>query len=211
PPVPHTEELDRILALPRRKFDPTDYPDMTALFALPGGTLQFRPLQSAMLWEAANADGLLANAGVGSGKTLVTLALGAALQAGNVLLLVPAHMREPLLTVEMPFYGQHFEMPVVGQGFHVLSYEEISSEAGEQLLADLKPDWVICDEAHHLRNKRAFRTKAIIRFARANPSVKWAFLSGTLTTDTIKDYAHLADLAFKERSPLPRHHFALND
>src|SRR6185369_14733039 len=51
PPVPHTEELDRILALPRRKFDPTDYPDMTALFALPGGTLQFRPLQSAMLWE----------------------------------------------------------------------------------------------------------------------------------------------------------------
>jgi hypothetical protein len=211
PPVPHTTELDRIIALPRRPFVPSTYPDLTALFQTPTGSLSLRPLQSAMIWEATKADGLLANAGVGSGKTLVTLLLGAALQASRVLLLVPAHMREPLLQVELPFYAQHFEMPQVGRDFFVLSYEDISSEAGEALLHQLNPEWVICDEAHHLRNKRAIRTRTILRFAAAHPAVHWAFLSATLTTDSIKDYAHLADLALGAGSPLPKGHFALND
>jgi len=212
PPVPHTTELDRILGLPRRPFDPNSYQDLTPLFASmhSDGSMVMRPLQSAMIWEAVRAGGLLANAGVGSGKTLVTLLLGAALQA-RVLLLVPAHMRESLLQVEMPSYAQHFNLPQVGRDFFVLSYEDISSEAGEHLLAQLNPEWVVCDEAHHLRNKRAIRTRTILRFAAARPEVRWAFLSGTLTTDSIKDYAHLAKLAFKERSPLPDGHFALND
>lgn len=64
------------------------------------------------------------------------------------------------------------------------------------------PDTVIADEGHSLRHFSAARTKLMRAHIRRRP-VKFAPLSGTLTTDKITDYAHLSDWSLGLGSPVP--------
>lgn len=61
-------ELERILKIPRRPSDLAQYPDQTDLYKRPEGTMRLWPIQSAVLIEAAKANGLLGPIGVGHGK-----------------------------------------------------------------------------------------------------------------------------------------------
>jgi hypothetical protein len=207
PPVSDTPEFQRVLHLPRRQFDADSYQDLTPLFAREEGTLKLRAIQSAMLWEAVAAGGLLANAKVGSGKTLTTLLLPEALRSERALLLLPARMRDQLHKADIPFYGAHFYLPRIdpddGVGLTIHSYEEIGTRQGAAILEALNPDLVICDEAHALRHLVTARGRRVVRFERSHPDVRWCFLSGTLTNDSLLDYAHLAEMALHKNSPLP--------
>ena len=191
-------DFRRILALPRRPEPPPV--DLTPLFARPGGGMQLRPIQSAALAEAAEARGLLALVGVGHGKTLVSLLLGAALEARQPLLLVPAQVRGQLLNRDMPELSRHWFLP---PGLRIMSYEELSTAKSTSALETLAPDLIIADEAHKLRHRDATRTRRFLRYFRDHPGVQFCALSGTLAGASIEDYAHLAGLALGEGSPLP--------
>lgn len=210
-----TTEFERIHALPARLPSWNAYDDLTPLFARDDGALQLRMLQNAMLWEAVGAGGLLAAVGVGEGKTLACLLLPDATRAERPVLLVPHHMRAQLLSHDVPYYSQHFHIRPVGTvdeppppgGITVVSYEELSSKDGRGLLDRLDPDWAIADEAHYLRNFTAARTDRFITWARPRRRAgrtRFVFMSGTITGDSIYDYAHLARLALDAGSPLPR-------
>lgn len=200
-----TPEFRRINALPRRPFDLASYADLTPLYARPEGALSLQPIQNAMLWEAEKADGLVANAAVGAGKTLTTLLLPDAMRAQRAVLLVPASVREQLLEEDIPFYGRHFVLPL--ERLTILTYEALSNDETMRALVAARPDLVICDEAHLLRDIGSARGKRFVRFVRANPGCRFAFLSGTITTRSIKDYAHFLEWALRKNSPLPlRYH-----
>jgi hypothetical protein len=49
----------------------------------------------------------------------------------------------------------------------------------------------------------AARTKRFMRFMKAHPGCRLCALSGTMTTRSLKDYAHLLDLALRHNSPVP--------
>lgn len=202
-----TAELRRIAALPRRLFDPNRYPDLTPLYAAHGGAMQLRPIQSAMLWEAEHANGLVASATVGSGKTLTTLLLPDAMRSKRAVLLVPASVRDQLLNEDIPYYGQHFLLPL-GR-LTIISYEALSNDEDLVALTAANPDLIICDEAHYLRDASSSRARRFSRYVRANPRVRMCFLSGTLTTRSIRDYAHFCEWALRSRSPLPYLHTEL--
>jgi hypothetical protein len=196
-----TAEFHRIDALPRRPFDPAAYEDLTPLYARPDGALTLQPIQNAMLWEAERANGLVANAAVGAGKTLTTLLLPDAMRARRAVLVVPASVKAQLIVEDIPFYSRHFALPL--ERITILTYEELSADEDLTRLCAVNPDVVIFDEAHLIRDPGTARGKRIKRFVRTHPATRYAFLSGTITTRSVMDYAHFLEWALRKNSPLP--------
>lgn len=195
--------------LPRRALDLVSAPDLSPIYAVegpdcPGCDLcppRLRPVQSAMLIEAEAAGGLFASVGVGWGKELASLLLPDAMGAKLAVLLVPPRLRDQLLRVDLPRYSRHFRIP--RDRIKVVAYSELSSADRGGILLDLRPDVVVANEAHKLRNRGAAVTRKFERYFEEYPGTKLAVLSGSLATRSPRDYAHLARLALGEATPLP--------
>jgi len=205
--VANSAELDRIVALPRRTLDLDKVPDLTPLFRLREGKLSLKPIQSAALLELEESRGGFFPIGVGYGKTLISLLAADVLHSKRPVLLVPPQLRDQLRLVEIPKMAQHFRLPKIT----IVAYSELSIARGAHLLEELNPDLIIADEAHNLRKKTSTRTKRVIWFMRAHPECRFVALSGTMTSKSIKDYAHLCEGALRERSPLPRKYQVLEE
>jgi hypothetical protein len=205
-PADVQNEIRRISRL-RPRTPEGEVQDWTPFFRTPRGTMKLRPRQNAALTEISRAWGLFGMLGVGEGKTLVSLL------AANVLnqtvgpmfvepiLIVPSSLREKT-AADVEHYRRHFKFPEP----HVCSYEELSRQS--DLLIRRGPNLIICDEAHNLANPDAARTKRFISFVneireKGKPLVI-ILLSGTFMRTKLKDYAHLANLALTDKSPVPR-------
>jgi hypothetical protein len=199
----------RVMALPRRVLDLDSVPDVTSLFQKEGGALRFWPIQSAALVEASLADGLFAPIGVGYGKTLIALALPEAMNSKKAVLLVKSDLKRQLEREAEGFYGKHFDLPL--DRITVVAYAQLSSAKHATILDDVGPDLIVADEAHALRHQSSARTKRFLRYFREHPACRFAGLSGTMTNRSIKDYAHLLELALRKNSPLPRGYREIND
>jgi hypothetical protein len=208
-------ELDRIVGLPRRQASVSDK-ETEALHAdvcLPNGTRRLRPIQALALAEARRANGLFGPIGVGAGKSDISLLLPVVMRSKVAVLLVPANLREKVFQQDYPTLVQHYRLPRLANAkvqtldaecvLHVHSYNELSSANQHDLLERLQPDLVICDEAHALRHPSAARTRRFLNYFRAHRDTRLCVLSGTMTSKSIKDYAHLAWLSLRENAPVP--------
>ncbi len=213
--VRSSPEFVRIRDLPRRTLavTPVELEALHARLVLPEGTRRLRPIQAAGLLEAERTNGLFGPIGVGAGKSDLALLLPVVMRSKVAVLLVPAALREKVLRQDYPALVPHYRLPrLVGakvaplhaEGeLHLLSYDALSRESGARILEDLKPDLVICDEAHALRHPSATRTKRFVRYFREHRDTRLCALSGTMTSKSLRDYAHLAFLALREGSPVP--------
>jgi hypothetical protein len=200
--VGRTAEFRRIEALPRRVFDLNSVSDLTDFYAKPGGTMRLRPLQSLTLLEAAVMGGGFFPLSCGSGKSLITLLLPHVLDSTNTVLLVPPQLKKQLRREIETLYSKHFDLPL--DVITVVAYSELSQAKHADILERIKPDLIICDETHNVRNRNAARTKRFLRFFKDNPGTRFVALSGTITSRSLNDYAHLIELALRKCSPLPR-------
>jgi len=170
-----------------------------------GSALALWDVQREALWHIQAAQGAVVAIGVGHGKTYIGLLAGAVLDADVVIVLCPpatlGQMTEALAQID-----NEFVIPPT----HLLSYGRYSRRDGEREFMALVGDdparrvLVVADEAHCLKNRTAARTKRFLRFFRSRPSAKLVAMSGTMTTRSLADFAHLAEIALGERSPLPR-------
>ncbi len=203
---PSSTETQRICRLPVREYAGAD---LTAELRSPGGTMTLRPLQNQALAAIRDCGGGLFPLGVGVGKTLITALAGTVLDARLVLLLVPPSLREKTHR-DLHELQQHFRMVPI----RVLSYNQLSRQEGTDLLDDIvehiEPERlvIVADEAHRIARFESARTKRVIRFFQEHPRVKFVALSGTLTSKSLRDFGHLAELALRNNSPVPfdRHH-----
>jgi hypothetical protein len=223
-PVPWSKDLERILAIPKRT--PIDGVKAAAKWteilkrennqcdcvARWGYCIkEFNAIQGEALEEFERVGGLLGAIGVGHGKTGISLFLPLVSPDTHVaLLLIPAHVRQQLLERDYPQWSAHFNTPSLQTDFkpgmpllHVLSYSELSLPKNSDILARIRPDLIIADEAHSIKDRKRPRFKRILRLVKDKPDVKFAFMSGTMTSKSIKDYAHLAHFALGDGSPLP--------
>jgi hypothetical protein len=205
-----SEDLERIKALPRRALVDDE------LIQLLSETMRIRshndkgeenllrPGQVAALRECYEQGGLFGPMPCGSGKTLVTFLLPTLLQAERPVLLAPAQLIRPSKTGEPS--KTHREFLEYRENWRVrlpklISYTEVSNH--EDLLQRLSPDLLMLDEAHKARNLDAGCTRRIRRYV-DDAAVCYVPLSGTLMTDRLMDYHHLAGDALGEGSPMPK-------
>lgn len=208
--VTATAEWHRIRSIPRRVLDLKDVQDLTLVFRKPGGTMNLRPIQSASLYEAHVANGLFGPLPVGSGKTLLTLLLPEAMDSERAVLLIPTQLRNQLINEIEHVYSPHFNIELE-RIVQIVAYSELSLARNSTLLEELNPDLIIADECHALRRSSAARTKRFLRYMRENPQCRFVGLSGTITSNSILDYAHLIELALRKNSPLPDRYQELQD
>ena len=173
----------------------------TARWSKPGAKMQFRDIQALALLVGHLTDGAFLPIGTGWGKSLISLLAADALGARRPLLLIPPAMRVPLDNARTRDYAPSFRLP---SNLKIMAYSQLSQATSTDVLERLAPDVIVADEAHNLRHADAARTKRLIRYLRAHPNTRVVLMSGTLTSKSVRDYAHLAEWALKKNSPVPR-------
>lgn len=163
--------------------------------------------------------------GVGWGKTLTALFIAAqAYKKGlhKIMLLVPPSVYKQLINRDIAWARTKINLTVpfikLGKlslkkrhalassgrpGCYIIPYSLLSTEDSVDLLNNIAPELIICDEAHKVKNRRASRTRRFLNYVHeANPEL--VCLSGTITSKGIADYQHLIRLALGNNCPLPR-------
>lgn len=231
--VTGSEDIERILALPRRAQFDLDTVTGAALVELMTQRLarkrstacvcasmgrpcieKLRPAQAWALYEAPIAGGLFGPIGVGHGKTALDFLMAAMMpDCKQAILLIPPKSRDTL-KAEYLRWREHFIVPslVMGEsGFiekgmpvlHVIPYSILSRPESTALLERMKPDLIIADEGHKLRHRDTAGTGRLVRYFVDNPNTRFCTWSGTFAKGSIKDFAHLVAFALGARSPLP--------
>lgn len=171
--------------------------------------------QAWTLYEAGICGGLLGPQGVGSGKTLCNILAPMVVRDCRMAVVLTQPGLVGQLVAEHRAAAEHFVVPSLvapgGAGLvwlgrptlHVVPYSQLQRPEATSLLRSLAPDLIIADEAHALKSRRAARTLRVLRHFAASDGVRLCAWSGTLTSKSLDDFAHLAALALGEGSPLP--------
>lgn len=204
--VQRTKDLERIAQLPRRALDFDAVPDqfideLTDFLRTPTGAMRLRPIQALALSEMHDFGGLFGSIRVGGGKTLLSALAPTVLEASSALLLVPAKLRDKTRR-ELTELRKHWQ---IADNLTVESYEMLGRVQGSNLIERVKPDLIVADEAHKLKNTKAACTKRVRRYIRENPNTKFVALSGTITKRSILDYHHVIYWCFPKHAPQPKH------
>lgn len=201
--VEHTNELQRVLDIPRRRWEFKDLEvladRMTAVLKTPTGTMRLRPLQALALHDIWTQGGLAGMLAVGSGKTLISGLAPYMLKAQRPLLLLPAALIGKT-NREFEALRAHWRIP---RNIRMESYEKIGVVSGQHLLTDWQPDALILDEGHKARNRTAGRTRRISKYLRDHPDTKVVVMTGSFMNASMQDYAHLFQWALRD-PPVPR-------
>ena len=184
--------FERILSLPRRNPTPSLIP--SSRFSRNGAKLL--PIQAQALAEIESERGLLAAIGVGTGKTLISFLAPAVLHSRNPLLLIPAKLREKTYR-DHDRYSESWYLPKIT----IQSYDWLSRH--EEYLTNLKPDLIVADECHRLKDRRAACTRRVARYIAIHSGTRFVGLSGTVTSRSLQDFAHLLAWSLRTQSPLP--------
>ena len=172
-------------------------------------------------------DGGFFPVSVGAGKTLIGLMTAERAYRNNIkrsLLLVPPEVYSQLVNRDITYARQHVPLSVplmkLGgitklkrlayarsglQGCYILPYSCLSTVDSSELLDLIRPELIIADEAHRLRNAKAARTKRIFGkhgYVTKNQPQMVA-MSGTITAKSINDYWQTIRACLKDNSPLP--------
>lgn len=172
--------------------------DLTDLLRKPQGEWSLLPGQERSLVEAKRAGGLIASLPVGSGKTLLSALLPTYLDCARPFVFTRAALVEKTHR-EFEELKRHWR---IRGDIYICSYEDLSSQRFADLLEHRKPDLIVCDEAHCLKNVDSARTKRFLRYC-ASYTPTLCLFSGTLMSASIEDLWHLSLCAFPDSSPLP--------
>ena len=202
-----TKEFLRVQGLPRRDLRGREgiealRDELTELLKTPQGTQKLFIIQALAIVEIAENRGSIVPIGVGGGKTLVTQMAPVFMDALRPLLLVPASLRDQTNDVVLPELSKHWRLH---PNMIVFSYESLSLKKYANFLEDLKPDMIVCDECHFLKNlQKSGRVKRLSRYMSKNPNTIFVPLSGTIAKRSVMDYWHLSQWALKpENTPMP--------
>lgn len=205
-----TSELERIRWIPRRRWQ--DDPEIltreiTAWLRQPEGKQVLWDAQAVALSELHDFGGVFCPIAVGMGKTLVSFLAPTVIDAKRPLLLVPAKLARKTRR-EFALLAAHWR---VNPGLEIMSYELLSRDRGGRELERIAPDLIISDECHRLKNKSAGSVRKVVRWMKEHPDTRFAAMSGTITSRSLREYAHILAWCRPQHSPLPDNWGELQD
>lgn len=198
--VQETDELRRILALPKREPLPQDFADrLTEVLKTPNGTMRLRDLQAQALLDIGTCNGAFCPIGVGDGKTLISFLAARVLGAKRPLLLEPAGLIKERAN-DRDALARHWQIP---NNVRMYSYEMLGRADHETELEIYEPDLIVADEAHRLKNDAAAVMKRVNRWMRTHPDTAFVALSGSFMDKSILEFAHILFWCLKLGAPIP--------
>lgn len=206
--VPANEELRRIAALPRRTADRGAelVEPVTRVLRRVTGTMTMRPVQALALVEIAEQRGGLLPMSVGSGKTVVTFLAGRVLGAERPVVIVPGGLLDKTRR-DFSLLDDHWAVP---KWPAIISYDRLGRAHGGDVLAELNPDLLICDECHALRNLDTAACARVVGEYCETKRPMFVGLSGTITGGSLRDYAHVQRWALRDNAFLPSNYWDLD-
>lgn len=216
--VRFTPELERILALPRRSADGAELVEpLTELLSVTdrcpgkpsgpyslcdvcGAPMRLRPAQALALHDIGTLVGAFCPLDVGQGKTLITLLAPYVLDAQRPLLLLPANLVQKT-NREREVLARHWLIPA---NIRLLSYEMLGRVQAAHELELYRPDLVLADEVHRLKNRRAAVTRRVSRFIHDHPETRFIGMSGTIMRKSLLDFGHIVRWSLKDGAPIPK-------
>lgn len=172
---------------------------MSAALRVPGSKATLREVQARALYDLARGKKGFYPIRVGGGKTLISFLAPRVLGSARCLLVLPA----ALLEKTDREWRKAKEDWQVARHLQFRSYEKLGRVSGATDLDLMKPDLILADEAHRLKNPRAAVTRRFARYMAANPKTRFIPMTGTLMKNSVKDFAHLMAWALGETSVLP--------
>jgi hypothetical protein len=181
-----------------------------------------KPLQAWILNELPRVGGVLGYLPIGSGKTICGLLAPLAMpHTKTVALLAKSdqrlHYRNHYLHLR-----EHFKVPSIvfddtQSGFivpgtpvlHFVSYSVLQQPSKSELLENLRPEFIIADEAHCLaaapsfRRRGSTRTTRFLRYMAKHGNIHFCAWSGSLINKSLCDVTHLSAHALGLGSPYP--------
>lgn len=158
-------------------------------------------IQSAALAAIRDSNGGIFPIAVGGGKAYTALLAGTVLNAHPVIL-TPARTVHQMFTSYADLRPR-FRIPDTTE---IISYSKLSTQTDilRRLCEKHERVVIVADECHKLANFTAARTKRLLRFFENDrPDAMFVGLSGTLTSKSIKQMAHLVELALGNNAPVP--------
>lgn len=205
--VEHSPEITRIAALPRRVWSEDASiklaEALTRELRRPGGTMHLRPVQAIALYEAMELGGMFGPQRVGAGKSLLFLLLPLVLEAKRPVLFTQANLVEKTWndpTAGYKVLSEHWYLP---KNIQIISCEMMGLVQSANKLDYIKPDFMGLDECHVWKNRRAGRTRRLVRYMREYPETRVAAASGTIMKGSIEDFAHVLRWCLKTGAPVP--------
>jgi hypothetical protein len=192
---------------------------------LKGKDFDFFPEQAKAIIQYRKYGGAFCPIPVGFGKTLTMLVI--ANEAYNrgitkTIIFVPPATFSQLVKRDIPWARKRVALNIafwpIGNmpqtrrsklassgraGCYILPYSYLQTRDARDLLKNINPGLIICDECHYLKNKKTARTKRLLSYIKKEKPAG-VCLSGTITNKSIKDYHHLISWCLKDKSPLPR-------
>lgn len=212
--VPHSAEFVRIAALPMRQWK--EYPELEWLRDALTAKYLYNPTKCKKVCQGCKAERLNAPQATGlmeahdlpggaflpfrpgAGKTLEGFLLPAVLEAKNPYLVVPAGL-EAKTRKEYLEYARHWRLPAIS----IVTYEFLSHPKNLHWFMEAKPDFVVFDEAHNLRNDRCKAWRRWIRYSASNPGIKTVYMSGSAAGRKLFEIYHQLRSALKQNAPVP--------
>jgi hypothetical protein len=198
------EEIARILAIPREDLADcaADYArEWTRRLRRTPAAPALRPMQGLMLETAHRSTpprGIIGGVPVGEGKTLALQLVPRVTGMRAPLLMIDAQGRKSL-ALEREKWARFYDLPEIP----VLPYSMLSQPNCWRVMDEIAPDGILADECHALGRLNAARTKRFVRYVVARPNTRFFGVTGTLSAGAIQDFAHLAEIALREGTPLP--------
>lgn len=221
------DEMQRICSLPiAEPLDPDELDAVRKIHTKPEAPEDFELTEgqaSAMFWFGQKG-GLFAPLPVGAGKTLIALrCVGIAYENGmdRIVLFVPPQVYSQLIQRDIgwararvplgcTFYKMGGLTPIRRRGLAgggrrgcwIIPYSQLSCKDSFEILKMIRPELIVFDEAHALKNRRSARTKRVLTyFKEFRPNC--VALSGTMTSKSLNDYAHILMMCLGQGSPVP--------
>ncbi len=208
--VRRTDELDRILALPRRRIEETPkelVSRLTALLKRPEGTWALWLAQAQALHDLGTLGGAFCPLDVGEGKTLITLLAAYILNSASPLLLLTAGLIRKTERNRADL-EQHWRIPA---NLQFLSYEMLGRVQAKDELDAIAPDLIIADEAHKLKNPHSAVTRRVNRYMEEHPETRFMALSGTFMDQSLLEFGHILRWCLRENAPIPASNHELEE
>lgn len=202
--VPYSTEFARIGQLPVRTWSEEQIlwciEMMTQKLCFTGQE-RLLPAQAVALYECAFLRGTFCPLVVSAGKTGISLLAPYAMGAKRPLILsTPSALKGSKNAAKK--WRAHWAVPTF---IKFESYNTLGRGTNKNFLEEYNPDLIVLDECHKVRNPKAGVTKVVKAYARRHSECMFVAMSGTITKDTIKDYAHIVEWTsrFSGYMPLP--------